>query len=276
MYTLNCKGRLLVLDRPIVMGIINITPDSFYGNSRKTGEEAIVKQAEKMLTEGATILDIGGQSTRPGSERIGATEEIERVVPAIQLISTHFPETIISIDTYHAAVAKAAVEAGASVVNDISSGEMDSGMLDTVASLKTPYICMHMLGSPENMQQSPRYHDVTLEVIDYLAQKIKLCYSKGIHDVIADPGFGFGKTIQHNFTLLKSLDAFKMLGVPVLVGLSRKSTIYKTLGTTAEEALNGTTVLNTLSLMNGAHILRVHDVKEAIETIQLFNAYTKA
>lgn len=276
MYTLNCKGRLLVLDRPIVMGIINITPDSFYGNSRKTGEEAIVKQAEKMLTEGATILDIGGQSTRPGSERIGATEEIERVVPAIQLISTHFPETIISIDTYHAAVAKAAVEAGASVINDISSGEMDSGILDTVASLKTPYICMHMLGSPENMQQSPRYHDVTLEVIDYLAQKIKLCYSKGIHDVIADPGFGFGKTIQHNFTLLKSLDAFKMLGVPVLVGLSRKSTIYKTLGTTAEEALNGTTVLNTLSLMNGAHILRVHDVKEAIETIQLFNAYTKA
>ncbi|MBX3253796.1 MAG: dihydropteroate synthase [Chitinophagaceae bacterium] len=276
MHTLNCKGRLLSLDTPVVMGIINVTPDSFYGNSRKNEADAVLLQAEKMLKEGAAILDMGGQSTRPGSERVGAAREAERVIPAIQTILKHFPEAVISIDTYHSAVAKAAVEAGACMVNDISAGEMDEQMLDTVASLKTPYICMHMLGTPDTMQQSPQYNNVTLEVLDFLAGKIKICRSKGIYDVIADPGFGFGKTIQHNFTLLKSLELFKMLEVPVLAGLSRKSTIYKTLGLTANEALNGTTVLNTIALMNGAHILRVHDVKEAVEAVKLFVSYRQA
>ncbi|MGN6436701.1 MAG: dihydropteroate synthase [Agriterribacter sp.] len=269
MYTLNCKGRLLSLHAPVVMGIINVTPDSFYVHSRKNETDAIVEQAGKMLSEGAALLDIGGQSTRPGSERISAAEETERVVPAIKSILNHFPNALISIDTYQSTVAKAAVEAGACMVNDISSGEMDTQMLDTVASLKTPYICMHMLGKPDTMQQSPQYSNVTLEVLDYLAKKISQCRSKGIRDVIADPGFGFGKTIQHNFTLLKSLAAFTMLDVPILAGLSRKSTIYKTLGTTAQEALNGTTVLNTIALLNGAQILRVHDVREAVEAVKL-------
>lgn len=269
MYTLNCKGRLLSLHAPVVMGIINVTPDSFYVHSRKNETDAIVEQAGKMLSEGAALLDIGGQSTRPGSERISAAEETERVVPTIKSILNHFPNALISIDTYQSTVAKAAVEAGACLVNDISSGEMDTLMLDTVASLKIPYICMHMLGKPDTMQQSPQYNNVTLEVLDYLAKKISQCRSKGIRDVIADPGFGFGKTIQHNFTLLKSLAAFTMLDVPILAGLSRKSTIYKTLGTTAQEALNGTTVLNTIALLNGAQILRVHDVREAVEAVKL-------
>lgn len=269
MYTLNCKGRLLSLDTPVVMGIINTTPDSFYANSRKNKTDAIVQQAEKMLHEGAAILDVGGQSTRPGSERITAAEEIERVVPAIESILNNFPEAIISIDTYQSAVAKAAIDAGACIVNDISAGEMDGQMLETVTASKTPYICMHMLGRPDTMQQSPQYNNVVLEVMDYLARKINQCRSMGIHDVIADPGFGFGKTIQHNFTLLKSLEAFKMLDVPILAGLSRKSTVYKTLGVTSEEALNGTTVLNTIALMNGANILRVHDVKEAVEAVKM-------
>jgi dihydropteroate synthase len=273
MYTLNCKGRLLSLHAPVVMGIINVTPDSFYVHSRKNEINAIVEQAGRMLSEGAAVLDIGGQSTRPGSERITAAEETERVVPAITSILNHFPNAIISIDTYQSTVAKAAVEAGACMVNDISSGEMDAQMLDTVAALKIPYVCMHMLGTPDTMQQSPQYNNVTLEVLDYLAKKIKQCRSKGIHDVIADPGFGFGKTIQHNFTLLQSLEAFKILDVPILAGLSRKSTVYKTLGVTAQEALNGTTVLNTIALMNGAQLLRVHDVKEAVEAVKLIERY---
>lgn len=269
MYTLNCKGRLLSLDTPVVMGIINTTPDSFYAHSRKNKTDAIVQQAEKMLHEGAAILDVGGQSTRPGSERITAAEEIERVVPAIESILNNFPEAIISIDTYQSVVAKAAIDAGACIVNDISAGEMDGQMLETVTASKIPYICMHMLGKPDTMQQSPQYNNVVLEVLDYLAKKINQCRSMGIHDVITDPGFGFGKTIQHNFTLLKSLEAFKMLDVPILAGLSRKSTVYKTLGVTSEEALNGTTVLNTIALMNGANILRVHDVKEAVEAVKM-------
>ncbi|MGN6494781.1 MAG: dihydropteroate synthase [Agriterribacter sp.] len=273
MYTLNCKGRLLSLHAPVVMGIINVTPDSFYVHSRKNEINAIVEQAGRMLSEGAAVLDIGGQSTRPGSERITAAEETERVVPAITSILNHFPNAIISIDTYQSTVAKAAVEAGACMVNDISSGEMDAQMLDTVAALKIPYVCMHMLGAPDTMQQSPQYNNVTLEVLDYLAKKIKQCRGKGIHDVIADPGFGFGKTIQHNFTLLQSLEAFKILDVPILAGLSRKSTVYKTLGVTAQEALNGTTALNTIALMNGAQLLRVHDVKEAVEAVKLIERY---
>lgn len=276
MYILNCKGRTLVIDKPIVMGIINATPDSFYTASRKQNIAAIVQQAEQMITEGADILDIGGQSTRPGSKRISIEEEIDRTVPGIEEVIKQFPGTIISIDTYSSKVAAAAVSAGASMINDISSGDIDSAMIETVALLKTPYICMHMKGTPDNMQENPHYENVTREVLDYLADKIGVCTRAGINDIIIDPGFGFGKTIQHNFTLLKELNIFKMLDRPILAGISRKSTIYKTLQNTAENALNGTTVLNTIALMNGAGILRVHDVKEAKEAVELFAAYGKA
>ncbi|MBN8790321.1 MAG: dihydropteroate synthase [Terrimonas sp.] len=273
MYTLNCKGKLLVIDKPVVMGIINITPDSFYEGSRKQSIKDIVEVAAAMLADGAAILDIGGQSTRPGSERLHTEQEKQRVLPAIEAIIAAYPDAIISIDTYNAAVAEEAVQAGAAIVNDISSGDMDEAMLPTVANLKVPYICMHMQGTPDNMQQHPQYTDVTAQVLDYLAQKADACKRAGINDIIIDPGFGFGKTIEHNFTLLRQLSAFKILNCPVLAGLSRKSTVYKTLGTTAENALNGTTVLNTIALLNGADILRVHDVKAAAEAITLFKKY---
>jgi dihydropteroate synthase len=269
MYTLNCKGKILTIETAIVMGIINITPDSFYAGSRQQALQDIVQQAKKMLDEGAAILDIGGQSTRPGSEQVGAEEEIKRVVPAIAAIQEQFPEAIISIDTYHASVAKAAIEAGAAIVNDVSGGMLDAYMLDTVAALKVPYVCMHMQGTPATMQHSPAYNDVTKEVLDFFIERTDACRRAGIHDVIIDPGFGFGKTIEHNFTLLKNLSVFKILEKPILLGISRKSSIYKTLGSTANEALNGTTVLNTVGLINGAAILRVHDVKEAVEAVKL-------
>ncbi len=272
MFTLNCKGRLLVIDEPVVMGIINVTPDSFYSGSRQSSIDAVLKQADKMLAEGATILDIGGQSTRPGSEAISADTELQRVVPAIEAIVSRFPYSYISVDTYQAEVAAAAVAAGACIVNDISGGEMDAEMIETVALLRVPYIAMHIKGTPETMQQNAQYENVTREVLDYFIKKTEQCRIAGINDVIVDPGFGFAKTIQHNFTLLKDLSVFKILQKPVLVGLSRKATIYKTLGTSAEDALNGTTVLNTIALLNGANILRVHDVKEAKEVVKLIGA----
>ena len=273
MFTLNCKGKLLMLDPPVVMGIINATPDSFYkGNIN----DDILALAEGMLADGATILDIGGQSTRPGSERITAEEELHRILPVIKAIHAKFPGTIISVDTYSSTVAIAAVEAGASIVNDISAGTMDAQMLQTVARLQVPYICMHMQGTPGNMQKDPHYDDVTKEVLDFFIAKVHECKKAGIIDIIIDPGFGFGKTIAHNFSLLKKLEALAILDKPILAGISRKSTIYKTLQTTADDALNGTTVLNTIALMNGASLLRVHDVKEAQEAVTLFNAYKKA
>ncbi len=275
MYTLNCCGRLLVMDQPWVMGIINATPDSFYKASRKQEADEMMRLAEKMITEGANIVDIGGQSTRPGSERIGVQEETDRTVPAIERIMQQFPDAVISIDTYSSDVAKAAVQAGAAIVNDISSGDMDEAMLPTVAALRTPYICMHMQGTPRTMQKDPQYENVSVTVLDYLARKVDQCRKAGINDIIIDPGFGFGKTIAHNFSLLKSLPALQIIQRPLMVGLSRKSTIYKTLHITAEAALNGTTVLHTIALMNGANILRVHDVKEAREAIALFMAYQK-
>ena len=256
MYTLNCSGRLLVMDKPWVMGIINATPDSFYRESRKQH-----------------IDEIGGQSTRPGSERIGVQEETDRTAPAIERIMQHFPDAIVSIDTYSSDVAKAGVKAGASMVNDISSGDMDEAMIPVVAALRTPYICMHMQGTPDTMQKDPQYENVSLTVLDYLAGKVDQCRKAGMDDIIIDPGFGFGKTIAHNFALLQSLPALQIIKRPVMVGLSRKSTIYKTLHITAEEALNGTTVLHTIALMNGANILRVHDVRAAKEAIDLFMAY---
>ena len=273
MYTLNCSGRLLVMDKPWVMGIINATPDSFYKESRKQHIDEIMQLAEKMITEGANIIDIGGQSTRPGSERIGVQEETDRTAPAIERIMQHFPDAIVSIDTYSSDVAKAGVKAGASMVNDISSGDMDEAMIPVVAALRTPYICMHMQGTPDTMQKDPQYENVSLTVLDYLAAKVDQCRKAGMDDIIIDPGFGFGKTIAHNFALLQSLPALQIIKRPVMVGLSRKSTIYKTLHITAEEALNGTTVLHTIALMNGANILRVHDVRAAKEAIDLFMAY---
>jgi dihydropteroate synthase len=276
MFTLNCKGKLLVIDKPLVMGIINITPDSFYEGSRSQTVESILSQATKMIGEGADIIDIGGQSTRPGSERISVKEELQRVLSAIETILKNFPETIISVDTYQAIVAEECVRSGAAIINDISAGNMDSEMIPTVAKLQVPYICMHMKGTPENMQQQPTYENVTKEVLDFFIQKTDECRRAGINDVIIDPGFGFGKTISHNFTLLKELSAFKMLEKPIMAGLSRKSTIYKTLGINTNEALNGTTVLNTLALQNGANILRVHDVKEAKEVIKLYEQYEQA
>lgn len=275
MFTLNCKGKLLTISKPIVMGIINTTPDSFFQGSRQATVDAALQKAEQMIAEGATILDIGGQSTRPGSEQIGAEQELVRVLPVIEAIHQQFPDAFISIDTYHAAVAKQAVEAGASIVNDISGGTLDEAMLKTVAYLHTPYICMHTKGNPTNMQQEAVYENVTKEVLEFFIHQTEKCRLAGINDVIVDVGFGFAKTIQHNFQLLKELSVFHMLQKPLLVGISRKSTIYKTLGITANEALNGTTVLNTIGLLNGANILRVHDVKEAIECIKLMEVYHK-
>ena len=275
MFTLNCKGRILVIDKPLVMGIINATPDSFFGGSRFNGVDEIVTEVEKMLSDGADILDIGGQSSRPGSELISADEEIERVIPAIKGIAKKNPEAFISIDTFYSKVAIAAVDAGASIVNDISAGSMDNKMIATVAELKVPYILMHMKGTPQTMQQNATYENVTREVLDFFISKTNELKNTGVIDIIIDPGFGFAKTIDHNFELLKNLSVFKMLDKTIMLGISRKSTIYKTLAVNADEALNGTTVINTIGLMNGASILRVHDVKEARETVKLFSATYK-
>ncbi len=276
MYTLNCRGKLLALDMPLVMGIINITADSFYEGCLNKDIAAITGLAAFMINDGAEILDIGGQSTKPGSVRIGADEEIKRVLPVIDAIKKNHPEIILSIDTYHSRVAKAAVNAGASIVNDVSAGNMDKEMISTVAALEVPYIAMHMQGTPETMQENPNYNDVTKEILDFFINKIDECKKAGINDVIIDPGFGFGKTAKHNFQLLQNLSVFKMLDKPILAGLSRKASIYKTLGITARESLNGTTCINTIALLNGANILRVHDVKEAKQAIQLVGAFNNA
>ncbi|MEO6719520.1 MAG: dihydropteroate synthase [Ferruginibacter sp.] len=276
MYTLNCKGKLLMITKPLVMGIINATPDSFYNKSIADGLDDAVSYAGKLLNDGADILDIGGQSTRPGSERINAAEETERVLPVIEAVHEKYPAAIISIDTYHSKVASDAVAAGASIVNDISSGSMDPEMIATVGSLKVPYVCMHIKGTPETMHKNPQYDDIIKELLDYFIAQTTTCREAGINDIIIDPGFGFGKTHEHNFYLLKHLDVFRMLDKPILVGLSRKGTIYKTLGITVDDALNGTTTLNTIALMNGASLLRVHDVKEAKQAVDLFMAYKNA
>jgi dihydropteroate synthase len=274
MFTLNCNGRLLVINKPIVMGIINITPDSFYAGSRMQSEDVVLKKSDEMLQQGATILDLGAQSTRPKSIRLSATEEAERLLPMIECVHKNFPDAFISVDTYHALVAQQAVEAGACIVNDISGGTMDKNMFATVGKLNVPYICMHIKGTPETMQQNPVYENVTREVLDFFIHQTEQCRLNNINDVIIDPGFGFGKNSRHNFQLLKNLSVLKMLEKPILAGLSRKASIYKTLHISAEEALNGTTVLNTIALLNGANILRVHDVKEAIEAISLVDAYS--
>lgn len=276
MFTINCKGKLLLIEKPLVMGILNITEDSFYAGSRTQNPDSIKSKATQMISEGADIIDIGAQSTRPGSIRISAAEELKKLLPAIEMLLNLYPEIIISVDTYHSQVARKAISAGASIVNDISSGEMDKNMISTVASLEVPYICMHMKGVPETMQYQSNYEDVTKEILDYFIKKTDECKRAGISDVIIDPGFGFGKNISQNLLLLKNLSVFKILEKPILAGLSRKSSIYKTLHISADESLNGTSVLNTIALENGASILRVHDVKEAKQVIDLVAAYNMA
>lgn len=269
--TLHCKGRLLDLSEPIVMGILNVTPDSFFDGGKFTEENALLRQAEKMLLEGASILDLGGASSRPGAEVIPETEEIARVIPAVEALLKHFPEALLSVDTWRASVAQNAVEAGACIVNDISAGNLDPKMLETVATLKTPYILMHMQGSPDSMQQNPQYEAIVTEVLDFFIQKIALLRSLGVKDIVLDPGFGFGKTVEHNFALLRNLQVFQqVLDLPVLAGISRKSMICKPLGIKPADALNGTSALHMVALQQGARILRVHDVKEAVEVIKLW------
>lgn len=274
--TLNCKGRLLSLEHPVVMGVLNLTPDSFYDKGRISGEKVVLQHTERMINEGAAIIDVGGISTRPGAEEITVDEELKRVIPILEKIAALFPDTIISIDTYRSRIAKEAVEAGASVINDISAGQMEEGFIETVARLNVPYILMHIQGTPKNMQENPQYENVTMDVFRFLKEKIFQLNKAGIKDIIVDPGFGFGKTVTHNFSLLKHLSEFNILGCPVIVSISRKSMIYKVLKTTPDEALNGTTVLNTLALLNGCSILRAHDVKEAVQAIELLKQYDAA
>lgn len=272
-YRLNVSGRLLELSTPVVMGIVNLTPDSFHLASRVSEQEAILDLVGRHLREGATILDLGAQSTRPGADLLDAETEWSRLSPALKLIRGNFPEAILSIDTFYASVAERAVAKGADIINDVSGGQLDAAMFSTIGRLKVPYVLMHMQGTPKSMQRSPEYRDVTAEVIRHLAEGIDRLRQSGVPDVIVDPGFGFGKDLSHNYTLLRNLDAFRLLDAPLLVGLSRKSMVNKVLGTTAEQALNGTTVLNTLALTGGAKILRVHDVREAVEAIRLFERY---
>ena len=275
MFSINCKGSLLPLEEPLVMGIINTTPDSFFKDSRHSVVDDVLFTAERMLEDGAAILDIGGQSTRPGSQRVSVDEELNRVLPAVEALAKRFPEAVLSIDTFYSKVAEHTIQAGAAIVNDVSAGSIDPELIPLVARLQVPYVLMHMQGDPQTMQQNPTYENVVLEVFDYLSFKIKELEALGIKDIIVDPGFGFGKTIAHNFQLLAQLPYFQQLAKPLLVGLSRKGTVYKTLEVKAEDSLNGTTVLNTISLLNGAQILRVHDVKEAVQAVKLQAAYKK-
>lgn len=269
--TINCKGQLIDLDSPKVMGILNVTPNSFYDGGKFAGEKAVLNQVEKMLNEGATFIDIGGYSSKPNAEFVSEEEELQRVIPIITTITQKFPETLISIDTFRSKVAKESIENGTAIINDISAGNLDENMMKTVAELQVPYSMMHMKGTPKTMQSLTQYENIVKEMIFYFSEKIVQAKSLGINDLILDPGFGFAKTLEQNFEVLNKLELFQMLELPILAGISRKSMIYKTLETDAQNSLNGTTSLNTISLIKGAKILRVHDVKEAVECIKLFN-----
>ncbi|TCK68667.1 dihydropteroate synthase [Winogradskyella wandonensis] len=269
--TINCKGLLIDLEQPKVMGVLNVTPDSFYDGGRYKDEKSILKQAERMLIEGASFIDVGGYSSRPGADFVTETEEIHRVIPIIDLILKHFPKTLISVDTFRSKVAKESIETGAALINDISAGKLDNQMIETVGMLGVPYIMMHMRGTPQTMQKQTNYEDLIKDIISYFGKQIALAHKAKINDVIIDPGFGFAKTLEQNYKLLNNLDLLKIADKPILAGVSRKSMIYRTLNTSAKEALNGTTALNMVALENGASILRVHDVKEAIECVTLFN-----
>ena len=268
--TLNAGGKLIDLSKPKVMGIINLTPDSFYAGSRKLGIDAALLQAEKILTEGADFLDLGAYSSRPGADDISVQEETDRLLPVVEAIVSRFSDAVLSIDTFRASVAAAAIKAGAHIINDISGGQLDSDMFGTVARLQVPYILMHMKGDPKTMQQLAVYNDVFAEVYDYFADKYYQLKQLGVHDVIIDPGFGFAKTPEQGYALIKRLPDFAMLGLLVLVGVSRKSIVYKITGGKSADALNGTTALNTITLTKGANILRVHDVKEAVEAVKIW------
>lgn len=273
--SINCNGRLVALDTPKVMGIINVTPDSFYEGSRFIEPGQIIEAAARMKQEGADMIDIGACSSRPGSISISEEEEINRLHMALGVIRQEFPDLILSVDTFRASVANMAVkEYGADIVNDISGGEMDPNMLRTISKLNVPYVLMHMKGTPETMQQEAEYDNIVDDLLQYFGKKVNQLKKEGLNDIIIDPGFGFGKTIDHNYTLLKHLDIFRMLELPILVGLSRKSMIYKRLGITPEESLNGSTAAHMAALIKGASILRVHDVKSAVETIKVFNGIT--
>ena len=267
--TINCKGKLIDLSSPKVMGILNITPDSFYDGGAHKNESAVLTHVEQMLSEGAAFIDVGAYSSRPNADHVSEVDEIKRILPIVKLILKTFPKTLLSIDTFRSEVAKQCIEAGACMINDISAGKLDEHMLKTIANLHVPYIMMHMRGTPQTMQQQTEYDNLVKDILFYFSERIAVAKAAGIVDIIVDPGFGFAKNLEQNFELLNKLELFKMIEKPLLVGVSRKSMIYKTLETSAKEALNGTSVLNTVALQKGASILRVHDVKEAMECVKL-------
>lgn len=268
--TINCKGQLIDLSQPKVMGILNITPNSFFDGGRYSSKDEILTKVEKMLAEGATFIDIGAYSSKPSAEFVTEEEELDRIVPVIQLLIQHFPEILISVDTFRSEVAKVCIENGAAMINDISAGNLDDKMLDVIAQYQVPYIMMHMRGTPQTMQSLTEYEDIVKEVLLYFSEKVRQARSLGINDLIVDPGFGFAKAIAQNYEVMQKLELFHNLELPLLIGISRKSMIHKTLEITADEALNGTTFLNTIALTKGAQILRVHDVKEAMECVKLY------
>jgi len=267
--TLNVRGSILDLSKPKIMGILNLTPDSFYDGGRNNSLENALKKTEELLAEGANILDIGAYSTRPGAEHISEETEYERLIPVVKAITMEFPTALISVDTFRSGIAKAAIGEGAHLINDVSAGELDENMFQTIAELKVPYILMHMRGTPKTMATLTDYSDLLGELTQYFTKKVNQLHDLGVQDLIIDPGFGFAKTLEQNYKLLANLNALKILGYPILAALSRKSMIYKLLETDAENALNGTTAANTIALMNGANILRVHDVKEAVEALKI-------
>lgn len=269
--TLNCKGQLVDINSPKVMGILNITPDSFYDGGRYKDESAILNQVERMLHDGATFIDIGGYSSRPGANHISVDEELQRVIPIVELLMQQYPNCLISVDTFRSKVAKRCVEAGAALVNDISSGQLDQEMMQAVGELQVPYIMMHMVGTPQTMMDHAHYEDLMKSILSFFSERIAMAKAHGILDIVIDPGFGFSKTIAQNYQLLNALELLEIIERPILVGLSRKSMIYKVLETTPDKALNGTSALHAVSLLKGASILRAHDVKEAQECINLVN-----
>ena len=269
--SINCRGKLIDLTFPKVMGILNLTPDSFYDGGKFKSEKHILLQTEKMLKEGATFIDIGAYSSRPGAEHINEDQELTRLIPVLELILHEFPDILISIDTFRSRVAEKSIDVGASMINDISAGNLDDKMFQTIANLQVPYILMHMVGKPQNMETNTNYKDLIMDIIFYFSQKINKLRSLGINDLIIDVGFGFSKTMDQNYELLQNLNLFKTLELPILAGVSRKSMLYKYLKITPEDALNATTVANTIALQQGANILRVHDVKQAVEAIRITN-----
>jgi dihydropteroate synthase len=268
---MNCKGQLIDLSTPKVMGILNITPNSFFDGGKYKNETELLERVEKMLDEGAAFIDVGAYSSKPNAEFVSEEEEISRIIPVVNVLQKHFPDILLSIDTFRAGVAQRCIENGAAIINDISAGKLDDKMLETIARFQVPYIMMHMKGTPQTMQTFTQYGDIIKEILFYFSERIAVARALGINDLIVDPGFGFAKTLEQNYEVMQKLELFQMLELPLLIGISRKSMIYKTLDINAETALNGTTVLNTIALTKGAKILRVHDVKEAVESVRLFN-----